>query len=82
MKPSFLILVAAGVLFAQAPVSVDRYEASAHVLPAEAFIRVLKPEIFDSVRFELRVNELGRVVDAKPVSGKPEYFAAAESVVR
>jgi hypothetical protein len=82
MKPSLLILVAAGVLFAQAPVRVDRYEASAHVLPSEAFVRVPKPEIFDSVRFELRVNELGRVADAKPVSGKPEYFAAAESVVR
>lgn len=77
-----IMLVTAGQLFAQAPVPVDQYEASAHALPSDAFIRVPKPEIFDSVRFELRVNELGRVVDAKPVSGKPAYFAAADKVVR
>lgn len=82
MKLPLLISVTAGLLFGQSPVRVDRYEASAHALPSDAFIRVPKPGPFDSVRFELRVNELGRVVDSKPVSGKPEYFAAADKIVR
>jgi hypothetical protein len=83
MKRHLLIFAFAGTMFAQAPVRVDDVEARAHQIISVSFIRVPKPMGPAAVPFDVQVNQVGQVVDAKPVpGGRAEYFEAAEKVVR
>ena len=76
-----LLGLLAGAAHAQSRVQVAPQEAASHRL-SDSTISVPIPGISGEVAFEIRVNQLGEVVDARTLYGRNEYVEAAEKAVR